>query len=201
MNFEIMDNDKLFLNNYWSEYENLIIKERDDSKIISFRNAIKETVKKDGKLYFVGNGASASLSSHAATDFTKQAKIESKAFNDHNLITALANDYGYDNWVAKAIEYYVKPQDRVIFISVSGNSLNLKNGLIYAKNKNISTSSLTGSDQNNYLNINSDSSIWVNSYSYNIVESMHTILITLIIDLIIGKKIYSVNDSIKKTFS
>ena len=53
MNFDlIMDNDKLFLNNYWSEYENLIIKERDDSKIISFRNAIKETVKKDGKVIF-----------------------------------------------------------------------------------------------------------------------------------------------------
>ena len=124
-----MDTDKLFLNNYWREYENLIINERDDSKIISFRDAIKETVNKNGKLYFVGNGASASLSSHAATDFTKQAKIESIAFNDHNLITALANDYGYDNWVAKAIQYYVKPQDRVIFISVSGNSPNLVNGL------------------------------------------------------------------------
>ena len=81
-----MDNDKLFLNNYWREYENLIIKERDDSEIISFRNAIKDTVKKNGKLFFVGNGASASLSSHAATDFTKQAKIDSRAFNNHNLI-------------------------------------------------------------------------------------------------------------------
>jgi len=189
-----MDTDKLFLNNYWSEYENLIINERDDSQIISFRDSIKETVNKNGKLYFVGNGASASLSSHAATDFTKQAKIESIAFNDHNLITALANDYGYDNWVAKAIQYYVKPQDRVIFISVSGNSPNLVNGLNFAKNKNIATASLTGSDKNNYLNINSDCPIWVNSSSYNIVESMHTILLTLVIDLFIGKKIYSVSD-------
>ena len=114
-----MDTDKLFLNNYWNEYQNLIINERDDSQIISFRDGLKETVNNNGKLYFVGNGASASLSSHAATDFTKQAKIESIAFNDHNLITALANDYGYDNWVSKAIQYYVKPQDRVIFISVS----------------------------------------------------------------------------------
>ena len=193
MSLKIMDNEKLFLNNYWKEYENLI-NEIDDSKIISFKNAIKDTVKKNGKLYFFGNGASASLSSHAATDFTKQAKIESQAFNDHNLITALANDYGYENWVAKVIEYYVKPQDRVVFISVSGNSQNLKNGLIYARNKNISTSSLTGSDKSNFLNINSDSSIWVNSKSYNIVESMHTILITLIIDLFIGKKIYSVSE-------
>ena len=64
----------------------------------------------------------------------------------------------------------------------------------FAKNKNIATSSLTGSDQNNYLNSNSDCPVWVNSSSYNIVESMHTILLTLVIDLFIGKKIYSVSD-------
>ena len=95
-----MNTDKDFLNNYWNEYKNLIINERDDLEIISFRNAIQDTVNLNGKLYFVGNGASASLSSHAATDFTKQAKIEALSFNDHNLITALSNDYGYENWVA-----------------------------------------------------------------------------------------------------
>lgn len=188
-----MDKDKEFLNKYWQEYEKLIIKDRDDSKIISFRDSIKDTINSDGKLYFVGNGASASLCSHAATDFTKQAKIESHAFNDHNLITALSNDYGYENWVSKAIQYFVKPSDRVIFISVSGNSQNLVNGLKYAKKEKISNASLTGSNYNNYLNSNSDCSIWVDSKSYNIVESMHTIYLTLIIDLFIGKKIYSVN--------
>ena len=188
-----MDADIQFLNKYWEEYKKLIFEERDDSKIISLRDAIKDTINSKGKLYFVGNGASASLCSHAATDFTKQAKIESHAFNDHNLITALANDYGYENWVAKAIEYYVKPCDRVIFISVSGNSLNLVNGLKYAKKENIPNASLTGSDPNNYLRLNSDCSIWVNSRAYNIVESIHTTFLTLVIDLFIGKRIYSVN--------
>mgnify|MGYP003328935661 FL=1 len=166
---------------------------RDDLKIISFRDSIKDTIKLNGKLFFVGNGASASLCSHAATDFTKQAKIESHAFNDHNLITALANDYGYENWVSKAIEYYVKPCDRIIFISVSGNSQNLVNGLKYAKKEKISNASLTGSNENNFLNTNSDFSLWVDSKSYNIVESIHTTYLTLIIDLFIGKTIYSVN--------
>tara|TARA_Y100000589_G_scaffold276646_1_gene271239 strand:- start:1208 stop:1774 length:567 start_codon:yes stop_codon:yes gene_type:complete len=188
-----MDKDQEFLKAYWNEYKKLILQGRDDSKIISFRDCIKDTIKSNGKLYFVGNGASASLCSHAATDFTKQAKIEAHAFNDHNLITALSNDYGYENWVSKAIEYYVKPCDRIIFISVSGNSPNLVNGLKYAKKENISTASLTGSNPNNFLNINSDCFIWVDSKSYNIVESIHTIYITLIIDLFIGKTIYSVN--------
>ncbi len=188
-----MDKDQEFLKRYWNEYKRLILQGRDDSKIISFRDCIKDTIKLNGKLYFVGNGASASLCSHAATDFTKQAKIEAHAFNDHNLITALSNDYGYENWVSKAIEYYVKPCDRIIFISVSGNSKNLVNGLKYAKKENIPNASLTGSYSNNFLNINSDYNIWVDSKSYNIVESIHTIYITLIIDLFIGKTIYSVN--------
>ena len=188
-----MNADEEFLKNYWEEYTKLIIECKEDEKIISFRDAIKETISSKGKLYFVGNGASASLCSHAATDFTKQAKIESHAFNDHNLITALSNDYGYENWVSKAIEYYVKPCDRVIFISVSGNSPNLVNGLKYARKKNIPNASLTGSNINNFLKLNSDYSLWVNSNSYNIVESIHTVLITLIIDLFIGKTKYSVN--------
>jgi len=185
--------DKQFLNNYWDEYKKLIFENRDDSKIISLKDAIKDTVDKKGIIYFFGNGASASLCSHAATDFTKQAKIEARAFNDHNLVTALANDYGYEHWVSKAIELYVKPNDRVIFISVSGNSLNLVNGLIYAKKENISNASLTGSDPNNFLKTNSDYSLWIDSKSYNIVESMHTIFITLLIDLFIGKNVYSVS--------
>ncbi len=188
-----MDKDKEFLKEYWEEYRKLIMQGKNDSKIISFRDSIKDTIKLNGKLYFVGNGASASLCSHAATDFTKQAKIESHAFNDHNFITALANDYGYENWVSKALEFYVKPCDRVIFISVSGNSPNLVNGLKYAKKEKIPNASLTGSNSNNFLNVNSDYSIWVDSKSYNIVESIHTIYLTLIIDLFIGKKIYSVN--------
>ena len=120
-----MDKDKEFLDKYWKEYKKLIIDDRDDTKIIALRNSIRDTVKNNGKLFFIGNGASASLCSHAATDFTKQAKISAVALNDHNLITALSNDYGYENWVSKAIEYYVNSNDRVIFISVSGESKNL----------------------------------------------------------------------------
>ena len=123
------ENEKLFLDDYWSRYQKLFFDSRDDESILKFRDFIKDTKERKGKLIFVGNGASASLSSHAATDFTKQAKIPSIAFNDHNLITALSNDYGYENWVSKAIEYYSDKNDAIIFISVSGESKNLVNGL------------------------------------------------------------------------
>ena len=186
--------EKLFLDDYWSRYQKLFFDSRDDDSILKFRDFIKETKDRNGKIIFIGNGASASLSSHAATDFTKQAKIPSIAFNDHNLITALSNDYGYENWVSKAIEYYADKNDSIIFISVSGESENLVNGLKFALENDLKSASLTGSDINNSIKRNTECSLWVNSKAYNIVESIHTIWITLIIDLFVGQAEYSVND-------
>lgn len=185
--------EKEFLNSYWAEYKKLIIDKRNDEDIILVKNQIQNTSKKGGKLFLFGNGASASLSSHAATDFTKQSKIKACSFNDHNLITAFSNDYGYENWVAKAIEFYANPNDMIFLISVSGNSKNLVKALDYSKSIGLKTVSLTGSSEDNYLKINSDLSLWVDSHAYNIVESIHTIWITLIIDFIIGKSTYSVS--------
>ena len=178
--------DKRFLDDYWSRYQKLFFESRNDESILNFKNSIKITNQNNGRLIFIGNGASASLSSHAATDFTKQAKIPSIAFNDHNLITALSNDYGYEYWVSKAIEYYSEKNDMLIFISVSGESKNLINGIKLAKERNIKTASLTGSKETNTIKLNTDISLWVDSKAYNIVECIHTIWITLIIDMFVG---------------
>ena len=185
--------DKKFLDDYWNRYQQIFFESRNDDLILSFKKSIENTHKNKGRLIFVGNGASASLSSHAATDFTKQAKIPSIAFNDHNLITALSNDYGYEFWISKALEYYSESNDMVIFISVSGESKNLINGIKFAKNKNMSTASLTGSYKGNTIRTNTDLSLWVDSKAYNIVECIHTIWITLIIDMFVGNPEYSVN--------
>ena len=135
----------------------------------------------------------ASLSSHAATDLTKQGKIKSIALNDHNLITALSNDYGYENWIKNALEYYSDINDLLVLISVSGESRNLIEALKYAKKKSIKTLSITGGSVSNSLKSSSDYHLWTDCNSYNIVESIHTIWITLIIDLIVGKMSYRVN--------
>ena len=188
------ENDRKFLNDYWERYLKLFNESRNDESIINLKDSIKSTKLANGRLLFFGNGASASLCSHAATDFTKQAKIPSIAFNDHNLITALSNDYGYEFWVSKAIEFYSANNDMLIFISVSGESKNLINGIDFANKNNLKTASLTGSKENNKLRLKSDTSLWVNSQAYNIVESIHTIWITLIIDMFIGNPEYTVNE-------
>lgn len=189
----IKRDEKVFFNQYWDSYRKILLDSREDIKFVEIKNIFKKISKNGGKIIFVGNGASASLASHAATDLTKQGKIRSIALNDHNLITALSNDYGYERWVEKALSYYGSEKDMVVLISVSGESPNLINALNYAKNKSIKTLSITGSSKKNTLNTSTDYSLWVDSKSYNIVESIHTIWITLIIDLIIGKSQYSVN--------
>jgi D-sedoheptulose 7-phosphate isomerase len=188
------DLDTKFLDDYWKRYQKLLIESRNDASIICLRDSIKNTKLAGGRILFFGNGASASLCSHAATDFTKQANILSIAFNDHNLITALSNDYGYDQWVYKAIQYYSNSNDMIFFISVSGESINLLNGIDLANLRNQKTVSLTGSKKNNTLRSKSNLSLWVDSKAYNIVESIHTIWITLIIDMIVGHPEYSVKD-------
>ena len=186
--------DKNFLNDYWKKYQKLFNESRNDESIISIKDSIKNTNLANGRLLFFGNGASASLCSHAASDFTKQAKITSLAFNDHNLITALSNDYGYDQWVSKAIQLYSNKNDMIFFISVSGESKNLLNGIDKANQNNLRTASLTGSNKNNPLRKKSNYSLWVDSKAYNIVETIHTIWITLMIDMIVGYPEYSVKE-------
>ena len=46
-------------------------------------------------------------------------------FNEYDLITCLSNDYGYEKWVSKALDYHLDKNDLVIIISSSGNSQNL----------------------------------------------------------------------------
>tara|TARA_A100001388_G_C28542767_1_gene391051 strand:+ start:35 stop:637 length:603 start_codon:yes stop_codon:yes gene_type:complete len=185
--------EEKFFNDYWDTYKRILFKSKDNEKFVQIKKVFKQVSQDGGKIIFVGNGASASLASHAATDLTKQGKIKSIALNDHNLITALSNDYGYEKWVEKALSYYSSEKDMLVLISVSGESPNLINALNYAKKNSLITLSITGSCKENTLRTSTDYSLWVDSKSYNVVESIHTIWVTLIIDLIIGKSQYSVN--------
>ena len=63
-----------------------------------------------GKVIIVGNGGSAAMASHVSVDFTKAAQLRSINFNEADLITCFGNDYGYENWVAKALEAYADSQ-------------------------------------------------------------------------------------------
>ena len=177
-----MNFDSDFINNYWMRYQKIFSELKNDDSIIKLRDAIRNTSFSEGRLIFVGNGASASLASHAATDFTKQAKIPSIAFNDHNLITALSNDYGYENWVTEAIKAYLNKNDMVILISSSGNSKNIVNAAKHCKKNSINLITFSGFKKNNPLSKLGNVNFYINSRIYNFVEMAHHIILVYLVD-------------------
>ena len=149
-------------------------------------------VKKNGKkIIIAGNGGSAAMASHVAVDFTKQGGVRSVNFNEADLITCFANDYGYEHWVEKAVEFYGDEGDMVILISSSGSSKNMVNAAQTAIKLGMDVVTFTGFDIDNPLRQEGSINFWLDSQAYNIVENTHQIWMLMVCDLIIGKAEYS----------
>ncbi|RKY48271.1 MAG: phosphoheptose isomerase [Candidatus Neomarinimicrobiota bacterium] len=156
---------------------------------------VEEADKLGNKLILAGNGASAAIASHCAVDFTKQANVRAVCFNEASLITCFSNDYGYDMWIVEALKHYADPGDVVILISSSGRSPNVVNAAKYARENNLKVVSFTGFDSDNPLRKLSDISLWIDSHVYNIVECVHMIFLTMVIDCISERKSALMGDS------
>ena len=144
------------------------------------------------KVLIFGNGGSAAIASHLSVDITKNAEFDVLNFNEADLITCFANDYGFDRWVEKAIDFYGDEGDLLILISSSGQSENMLNGVKAARNANFkSVVTLSGFAKDNPLSQLGDINLWLDSRAYNFVESVHQIWLLTIVDLIIGSREYS----------
>ena len=140
------------------------------------------------KVILVGNGGSAAMASHVAVDFTKASGIRAVNFNEADLITCFANDYGYEHWVEKALEAYADQGDLVILISSSGKSMNIVKGAEKAKSMGLNLVTFSGFLSDNPLLKLGDLNLWVNSSEYNIVEMTHHVWLVAIIDYLIKTK-------------
>ena len=140
----------------------------------------------DGKLMFVGNGASAAMASHMALDFSKNGKVPALAFNDAVALTALSNDEGYDQVFSKQIEYFAIEGDFLVAISSSGNSANIINAVHAARAKGCGVLTLSGLGADNKLRQMGDYNLFVPSGEYGFVEIVHGGLIHALLDIFMG---------------
>lgn len=161
-------------------------------KLLAFYDIAKGVQQRGGKLILAGNGASASISSHGAVDFTKQAKVRAIDFNEPNLITAFSNDYGFENWIAAAVRAYSDPSDALVLISVSGASPNVLNAADAAKALNLPIVTFSGKSESNPLSKLGNVNFHMPSYAYNVVEAVHMLWLTTVVDMLVGKAEYSV---------
>lgn len=187
-----MINEQKFLESYFKKCSDFLVNTDVLKQVIDAKSMILETKKRGGKLMFAGNGASASIANHASLDFTKQGKVRSVNFNESAFITAFANDYGYENWLQKSVEFYGEVGDTLILISCSGTSKNVVNAARFANENKINVITLTGFSDQNPLKKAGDINFWINSKAYNMIEGIHQIWLLSICDLIIGKSEYSV---------
>ena len=178
--------DKDFVSNYLDDFSSLL-KSNEDlvNKLIEVKEILLDVKKNKSKVMIFGNGGSAAIASHFSVDLTKNTKIRCENFNEADLLTCFSNDYGYEKWVAKAIEFYADSKDVVIFISSSGKSKNMLNGVLSAKKKKISKIiTFTGGERNNPLSKKGHINLWVNSKIYNYIENIHQFWLLSICDSI-----------------
>ena len=176
---------------YFTRYFETIfqrIKSIDSAELEQAAKMVSVAHQKGKKIVIVGNGGSAAMASHVTVDFTKAAGIRAINFNEADLITCFANDYGYEQWVAKALEAYADKGDLAILISSSGKSQNIINATEKATEIGLSTITLSGFFKDNPLKKSGDLNLWVDSCEYNVIEMTHHIWLLAIVDYLIENK-------------
>ena len=121
-------------------------------EIADFIDILLKARENESVVYFIGNGGSASTASHFVNDLSIGTKLTDRPFraislcDNLSVITAIANDYGYEYIFSKQLAVLLKEDDVVVAISASGNSLNLIKALNLAKDKGIVTVGLSAFD-------------------------------------------------------
>lgn len=138
--------------------DSVLVKKKimEDEKIIniieSVGSKLAETIENKGKIVICGNGGSASDAIHFAGEIVGRFQRERSAWpaialnSDIAVLTAIANDYGYDNVFARQVEAHLTPKDMFIGISTSGNSENVYRAVLKAKSIGSDTVGLLGGD-------------------------------------------------------
>ncbi len=177
---------KNFFENYNLEFRKLLDLDQNLIKSLEeIKSQLKIIKKKNKKVLIFGNGGSAAIANHFTIDLIKNTRIRCMNFNESSILTCLSNDYGYDNWVKKIIEYYADKNDLIFLISSSGESKNMINGCAAAKNKKcFPIVTFTGFRKGNSLSKKGDINIWVNSKKYNHIENSHQFFLLSIVDSI-----------------
>lgn len=157
-----------------------VLKEVFFSELVTLTNITKEL---KGRLFFIGNGASAAFSNHMALDWSKNGGLYSTSLSDSALLTALSNDYSYEQAFVEFLKIEgVNEKDLIVTISSSGNSKNIINVLEYCNLAKIKTIGFSGLKNDNKTRLLADFSLYVPKKTYGIVECIHQVFLHLWLD-------------------
>lgn len=154
--------------------------ERCAGEILGAAAAIIESVRRGGKLLICGNGGSAGDAQHLATEFVSTLTVDRRRraipaialTTDTSLITAVANDYGFEGVFARQVEALGRAGDVLLGISTSGNSANVVRAFELAKEQGLRTIALTG-ESGGALALQADIQISVPSAVTSHIQEAH----------------------------
>ena len=135
-------------------------------------------------IYFVGNGASASMASHYAADFAKNGHLHTQVFSDLSLLTAIANDLDFSQVFAEPLRRRGNAGDMLVAISSSGESPNILEAVASAKELRMQIITLSGMSPANSLRNLGDLNAYVAAQCYGDAETCHASILHHWMDLI-----------------
>ena len=148
-------NKSLSINDYsksYIDYLTSVLNSISLSDIEKFTKVLLESRERASSVFFIGNGGSAATASHFANDIAIGTRTDEKPFraislcDNQAVITAIANDDGYEEIFSQQLEVLLKKQDVVIAISASGNSPNLIRAIETAKKMSAITVGISAFD-------------------------------------------------------
>jgi D-sedoheptulose 7-phosphate isomerase len=138
-------------------------------------------------LFFIGNGGSAAIASHAACDFQKNGGFATFGPPDAALMSCYGNDYGFDHIYSEVIERHGQLGDVLFAISSSGMSEDILRAVDAAKGRHMNVITLSGFGEGNFLRTKGAINFYVPSNQYGTVEIAHLAIIHSILDEAIEK--------------
>lgn len=181
-----MNSSAEYSDNYFKYLTNLISK-LDRDAIGEFADLLLKSRESGSTTFFLGNGGSASTATHFVNDISLGSRQFKKPFraislcDNQAVITAIANDDGYENIFLQQLQTLSKPGDSIVCISASGNSKNLIKAIEYAKDNDLYVVGLSAFD-GGYLKENCDINIHVPTKvgEYGPAEDLHMVTCGLI---------------------
>ena len=134
------------------DYLKSVLSRIDNSEIGRFIETLLDARNRSATIFFIGNGGSAATASHFANDLSIGVNDYDKPFRAISLvdnvpiITAISNDFGYEEIFVRQLQILGKKGDVLVAISASGNSANLIKAFDYALSAGIRTVSITAFD-------------------------------------------------------
>jgi D-sedoheptulose 7-phosphate isomerase len=134
------------------DYVTQVLASLDEGEIAAFIGALVDARERNARIFFIGNGGSAATASHFANDIAIGCRSWERPFRAMSLtdnvpvMTAIANDYGYEHIFTLQLKTCMHPGDVVVAISASGNSPNVVQAVEWANAQGGTTVALTGFD-------------------------------------------------------